>query len=349
MVARIEGLYYEPGSSRSSAAILLVGERGELEVRSAHSARSYPKSQYSIEPPLGSLDRVIHFADEARFETKDFEAFAKLERTADPRSALQLVDWLERSWKGAIASLVLLVVLSAVFLEWGVPLIAKRISDDMPQSWRRVMTDKSIEAMLDLGYLKPTALEEEDAERMRGLFQRALSLAGADAERFDYQLRLYQGGGAVGANAFAFPSGAVVATDQFIGLCETDEQAIAVFLHEIAHVERQHGIRALIQKTSVYFLFSVLLGDASSVITLAEGLPALLMDSRYSQKFEIESDTFAARALLAGGIAPEAMSEILVLLHRGAPDVPIADLISSHPSLRKRLENIQQTQLRPQE
>src|SRR5690606_34237301 len=163
-------------------------------------------------------------------ETSDAQAFAAFERASDTRSALRFVDWLERRWRTAFAAVALLALFSFAFLEWGVPLIAKRIADDVPQSWRRAMTDKSIDAMLRLEYLNPSQLEQEKADAFRAHFQRALELARADVGAFDYELRLYKGAFAVGANAFAFPSGVIIATDQFVALCESDEQAIAVFL-----------------------------------------------------------------------------------------------------------------------
>lgn len=146
----------------------------------------------------------------------------------------------------------------------------------------------------------------------------------------------------MGPNAFAFPSGKVVATVPFLELCNESEQQIAVFLHEIAHVERQHGIRSLIQRGGVFLVFSLLIGDASSVISLAEGLPALLMNSRYSQRFELESDLYSAEVLERAGIGAGAMKDALLKLHRGSPDMPIAELVSSHPGLGKRVKAIEE-------
>jgi len=100
------------------------------------------------------------------------------------------------------------------------------------------------------------------------------------------------------------------------------------------------GIRAVIQKGGVFLVFSLLIGDASSVLSLAEGLPALLLNSQYSQRFEMESDSYAADILIDSGIGTDPMREILMLLHRGISDDSAAALVSTHPSLWARIENL---------
>lgn len=342
MVERIEGFFYEPNSSRHGPATLMVGSSDGLELLYEGGSIAYPKGSYTFEPPLGSLKRVIHLASEsgaARFETSDHVSFKELESALNPGSYWGVVAWLEGHWRGTLASVLAVAFFAFAFLEWGIPTLAKKVASDMPQSWRRGMTEQSLEFMLDLDYVKESGLAAERVAEIEALFQRSLDLAKADRETFDYELRLYEGG-AIGANAFAFPSGVVVATDEFVALCENDDQLLAVFLHEIEHVEEQHGVRALLQRGGVFLVFSLLIGDASSVISLAEGLPALVLNSRYSQVFELESDSFAAEVLEESGVGAEAMEEILVLLHRGSPDVPLAEFLSTHPGLQDRLENI---------
>ena len=121
-------------------------------------------------------------------------------------------------------------------------------------------------------------------------FDRALNLASDSLNPdFDYELRIYESQ-AIGPKAFALPSGLIVATEAFIELCENEEQMAAVFLHEIAHVELQHGLRSLIQDTGVFLILSMVLGDLSSLGGMAASLPALAIESRYSQNFETEAD-----------------------------------------------------------
>ncbi len=346
MVGEVEGDFYELGSSRSVKATLALLPLEEFQLCFANERRSYPKGNYSVEPALGSLPRVVHFAVEAgdcRFETSDLAGFRELERGLSTGKLWTGIAWLEGHWKGTLASLALLAFICVGFFQWGLPAVARKVSRDMPQSWRVTMTKQSIESMEKYNYLGVSALDAEAQTRVQEIFRDSLKLAGIVDSPYDYELRIFAGK-AIGANAFAFPSGLVVATDEFIELCETDEQIQAVFLHEFAHVEAQHGIRSLVQRSGVFIVFSILVGDASSAISLAEGIPAMVMNSQYSQRFEMESDRFAAAILEEAGIGAKAMKDILILLHKDAPDVPIAAFLSSHPSLQERVDNLERIQ-----
>lgn len=346
MVGEVEGEFYEAGSSRSVPATLRLLAFEGFEISYADQRVSYQKGGYVLEPPLASLPRVVHFIHpdgDCRFETKDLIGFRQMDSSLTSGKGWAAVAWLEGHWKGTVASVALLAVFCVAFFLWGLPAIAWKVADDMPQSWRASMTDQSLRTMEKLEYVGESQLEADDKDRVQRIFDEALALANIEDSEFEYELRLFAGT-SVGANAFAFPSGVVVATDEFVDLCETDEQIRAVFLHEIAHVEQQHGIRALVQRGGVFIVFSILVGDASSAISLAEGIPALVMNSQYSQRFELESDTFAAETLEGEGLDSGAMEEILVRLHGGTRDVPIAAFLSSHPSLQERVDNLKRIQ-----
>lgn len=342
MVDRVEGRLFGEGSSRSEPATLVLHPQEVLEIRCASGSRLYTKAEYSVEPPLGSLDRVVHLKGgegESRFETPDRDAFRGVEKQLSSGKAWHVVAWMEDHWKGTLACLAGVAGFTLVFFIWVLPALAWRVAEDMPQSWRRAMTEQSIDMMQKMSVLSESGLSIDEHERVQEIFYEAIEVASARDEIFDYELRIFDGG-RMGANAFAFPSGLVVATDEFVKLCESNEQILAVFLHEITHVEQQHGIRSLVQQGGVFVVMSILVGDVSSAISLAEGLPALLMNSQYSQRFEMESDSFAATALEKAGIGAAPMKEVLILLHKDAPEVPLAAYLSTHPSLQERIANI---------
>ncbi len=194
--------------------------------------------------------------------------------------------------------------------------------------------------MKSFGQLTETGLSKEKLDLSQRAFKKALVLAGIENSEYSYQLANFSMHGV--PNAFALPSGKIVATDSFTEMCETEEQMVAVFLHEIAHVEKQHGIRSVVQRTGVVVIASIVLGDISAVANVTGALPALLIESQYSQRFEMESDTFAAEVLEDAGIGAAAMEEILILLHKDVLDVPVATFLSSHPSLQERVENLRE-------
>lgn len=332
-----KGILYRSGSSHAFDALAQVSERGSINLAVGKDSKQYSIIEYKIEPRLGKANRVIRFADGVRFETGDHEAIASVEALFPSSRILRFVDWMESRWPVALGSLVGVVVFVFAFFEYGMPLMAKYVAFEVPQSVRRTLSENGLKTIERYG-----SFEESYSMRMHELgeaaFERALDLV-ADSKNpeFYYELRIYASS-AIGPNAFALPSGLVVVTEAFIELCENEEQMVAVFLHEIAHVEQQHGLRSLIQDTGVFLMLSMVLGDLSSLGGLAASLPALAVESRYSQNFEMEADLYAGRTLEASGIGAEALKEILILLHSDLPDIDLVQFLGSHPGLEERLK-----------
>ena len=46
-------------------------------------------------------------------------------------------------------------------------------------------------------------------------------------------------------NAFAAPGGLILVTRGLLDCCQTEDELAAVLAHEIGHVEKQHGLRAI--------------------------------------------------------------------------------------------------------
>ena len=333
------GIVYRSGASESFEGSLGVDERGTISLEFQGDSFAYTRSEYEVEPRLGSSNRVIRFKDGVRFETSDLEAFAQCEKRLPQGGLLSVVDWMESRWPVALGSLVGIVVFSVAFLKFGVPAIAAYVASEVPQSIRVTLSNQSLQTIERYGSLEES-YSAKVHERANAAFERGLELLGdARSEIFDYELRIFKAPG-IGANAFALPSGLIVATEEFIDLCETEEQMVAVFLHEFAHVERQHGIRSLIQDAGVFIIISLAFGDLSSLGGMAASLPALAIESRYSRNFETEADLFAGRILEENGIGAEAMKEILILLHEGSPDIDFASFLATHPGLEERLNSL---------
>ena len=79
----------------------------------------------------------------------------------------------------------------------------------------------------------------------------------------------------------------------------TDDEMLAVFLHEVGHVEKRHGMRGLLAAAGVGLLFA-LAGDVSFVLSGG----AILLQFKYSRNNETESDCFASRELRRRNMSP---------------------------------------------
>ena len=67
--------------------------------------------------------------------------------------------------------------------------------------------------------------------------------------------------------------------------------------HEVGHVIHRHGLRTLIQKSSLAVLLVLVTGDVSTSSSIITALPAILIEAGYSQTMEREADTYALEYL----------------------------------------------------
>lgn len=114
----------------------------------------------------------------------------------------------------------------------------------------------------------------------------------------------------------------MVMTDQLITLSKNDTEVVAVLAHELGHVKQRHAFRQSLQGVLAGLILAAVTGDVSSV---ASGLPAALMQMKYSRAHEIEADVFALNAMQAACLPPKAFADILQRLQNQAQDVEYAD------------------------
>jgi len=157
---------------------------------------------------------------------------------------------------------------------------------------------------------------------------------------FTYRLEFRQGGG-LGANALALPSGAIVITDELVALAGDDMEIAAILAHEMTHVEKRHALRSLLQDAGVFLLISILVGDVTSVTSIAASLPTLLVKSGYSRRFESEADEAAGYWLIHKGWGTRPLQDILRRLAIHQKGLAGPSWLSTHPDTNRRIAHLQ--------
>ena len=251
-----------------------------------------PLAVCTLAPPLGKAGRVLKLPNGACCETNDVEAFTKLEAMSNKGRGLRFVHRLESHWQLALGCLVGLFVSVGAFTVYGVPFLATQAAYATPLEVAEVMSNKSFD-LLDKEVFESSEL---DAERIANLQTQFKTLTAELGTQPNYEL-VFRRGGFIGANAFALPSGLIVVTDELVELAQSDREILSVLAHEVAHVEKRHGLRSLYQGAGVFLIVSVLVGDVASVTSIAASLPAILIESGYSRAFEREADEVAGRYL----------------------------------------------------
>jgi len=124
-------------------------------------------------------------------------------------------------------------------------------------------------------------------------------------------------------NAFAAPGGLILVTRGLLKCCDTEDELAAVLAHEIGHVEKQHGLRAIktgrlgsALSTLAVESVKTLGGEQLAEVTKAfdesiNDITGTLMNSGYSRRLEFEADGCAVDILRKAGYQPGALVSML--------------------------------------
>jgi predicted Zn-dependent protease len=138
-------------------------------------------------------------------------------------------------------------------------------------------------------------------------------------------------------NAFALPGGEVfVLTGLLERVGDDDSMLRGVLAHELGHAVRRHGLRSLARSAATSVAIGWLLGNVDEMgRTLVAGASELEGLS-YSRVMETEADQFAVELLTRAGRDPAGLARFLESLEQ----VPVPELLSTHPDPRARAEAI---------
>lgn len=154
-------------------------------------------------------------------------------------------------------------------------------------------------------------------------------------------------------NAWALPGGKISINRGLLVRLKNESELAAVLGHEIVHAAAKHGAKS--QTRGIGLQLGVL---TASVIGAREGygqqaqllssVGAQIVNSRYGQGAELESDLFGMNYMAKAGYNPlgaVGLQRTFVQLSKGQPSDPISRLFASHPPSEKRVkENIKTAQ-----
>lgn len=336
----IRARFYDGRTSGARQVDLqITGSAGAacLVIRSSEANTAVPLTNVSIGGRVGDTHRLLELADGGSLEVLDNEDFDRSLQAAGSRAAETSIRRFEGRWQFAALALVVLVAGSAGFLRYGAPALSARAIRFIPTS---VDTAIGVDGLriLDEATLKPTALTAARQAQLQRLFAEVAAGASADAGRYHLELRK---GGAIGANAFALPSGIVVLTDELDHLVKNDDELRGVFAHEVGHLVKRHAMRLLLQSSATALLLAGIFGDVSGASTLVTTVPTVLVHASYSRDFEREADEFAFRWMSQHDVDPARLGDLLSRLVETRGGGEEAGFLASHPSLRERVKAAQ--------
>lgn len=329
----VEGEYFKPGTSLGVPASLKA-QGHSFSLVLANSSRFIDLDTLVISQRLANVPRYLCFPDGSMFTSLQNEQLDNALRSSGilPRSTW--IDYFESGWRWTLLALIVIPVFLVLLFTIGMPLVAGHIATLVPETVKQELDAGAIEFLDELVF-KPSSLT---TERMKALEER-FSRASRFYPNQNKQV-LFRDGGAIGANAFAFPGGTIVFTDQLVNLAENDGELLAIYAHEIGHVVNNHSMRNLLQSAGVTFVLGWMLGDLTFITDVVlVGVPVLLQKMSYSRGFEREADQFAMLILDASGYSRSCFADIIERLSTQlSPELNSeTSYISSHPAPGQRV------------
>jgi Zn-dependent protease with chaperone function len=343
--------YFDGIKASHSPVLVRVAEHAkQISFEVNGEKLTFNLAEIEVQAKLGSTKRLIDLPNGGRLEAADI---SELEAIMPSKSSTfwRGLHYLENHLGWVMVAMVATVFAGWMFLQFGVPKMAEYVAAATPPSMETKIGEQVL-AGLDsqVGYFAPSKAEEK---RKASVIAELNKLCAALKTCPQYRLE-FRDGGAIGANAFALPGGIMVMTDQLIELSKNDTEVVAVLAHELGHVKQRHAFRQSIQGVLAGLILAAITGDVSSV---ASGLPAALMQMKYSREHETEADTFALKALQTACLPPKAFADILQRLQsQGMDDEPadetkkpppktqpnkpdpVSEILASHPDTQARIQ-----------
>ncbi|HEY3308254.1 MAG TPA: M48 family metallopeptidase [Desulfuromonadaceae bacterium] len=329
-------------STRRDVVFTLDGE--QVTIRGEGVELAYPLAALTIPPGVGSVRRTVRLPDGGVCELEDAELLAALEKPGGGTNAGRLLHRWEKSLPLALAAVALTTLVVLLFLRYGVPSLARRAALALPTATENTLGRESL-ATLDRILMKPSTIKKERRAELTTLFRR---VAGPGADAAGYRLE-FRSCPAIGANAFALPSGIVIITDDLVELAKNDDEIAAILAHELGHVRGRHILRHVLQSSVAGLVVATLTGDLVSITSLAATLPTVLVDASFSREFEREADDAALAWMKSAGVTSRRYAEILGRLQAqldvrrgesaGNKD-PGRNYLSTHPETGERIRRI---------
>ncbi len=335
--------YFDGHSARARSVLVqaLPAPESVIVFESEGRHYRYAFSEIHLQAKLGATRRLVDLPDGSRLEANQLN---ELEAAMQSRRNIfwGAVHYLENHMGWVMVALIGTVLAGWMFLQFGVPRLAEYVAQATPPNVERKLGEQVLEGFdHKMGYLSPSKIAPQKQNEVRlamtGLCTR---IGGCPNYRLEFR-----DGGMIGPNAFALPGGIMVVTDDLIKLSKNDTEVVAVLAHEMGHVKGRHAFRQSIQGALAGLVLAAVTGDVSS---MASGLPAAVLQMRYSRALETEADEFAMQSLQKACLPPKAFADILLRLTQ-APvtkdnkkqaqrQEPITDILSTHPDTLDRIK-----------
>ncbi len=334
----VSGEYFD-GKTSARHYASLEQDHGVFKLTWENGEQRIHISNLTFSSRLSNVPRSIRLNTGELFLTNDNEGVDELLRSNGEDLTLTLAHKLESFVPMVVISWLGVVAIAVWFYTFALPDIVATAAQATPPEWEEKFAENVLEQIETQGLFHTpdwTADEKQEAERVIHMLEgyaldsslRSVRIMDSDFFR---------------ANALALPGGHIFLTRELIELVESDEQLVAIFLHELGHVTEQHALRMTLQNSILALVIVAVTGDVTSTTDLVVTLPSLLLTLNYSRDFETGADQYAIDRMRELGIDRSHLARALELLSQQSDGSGYSSskYLSTHPITADRIANIQ--------
>lgn len=254
----------------------------------------------------------------------------------------QLLPSLKRQQRGetgqqlriiAVATGALLSVIGAYVV--GVPLLANRIVPLVPPQWEAELGETAldqIKSMVGRGGVVELCDSNPNSLANRAIDSFAKDVLAGTGSPFTPEIKVVRSDI---PNAFALPGGRSYYFSALLAQTQSPDEFAGVMAHELGHVLHRHGLEGLISSSATGLLVGFVLGDMTG-LSVAGGLGAAMIDTRFSRDAERQADAFAGATAERLGFDPTALATLLERVAADDDTGRMLRIFSSHPLTDER-------------
>ena len=153
------------------------------------------------------------------------------------------------------------------------------------------------------------------------------------ADAFNWELKIINDSV---LNAFCLPGGKIYVYTGLIHYLDNEAQLAGVMGHEIAHADKRHAIDGMAKQLGLSALISLVFGDGSSIINIAQNLVGL----KFSRDNEAQADEYAVKYIYETKYDASEANGFFEKLEKEKDNSEIAEIISTHPAPENRKANM---------
>jgi predicted Zn-dependent protease len=234
------------------------------------------------------------------------------------------------------------LALVSVVVAWiyGVPLLARNLVATVPPAWEEQLGESAVVQIEAL--IKEQGGFEVCDPNPNSLANRAIARFAAQAVEgtgtpFAPDIKVIR---SAVPNAFALPGGHSFYFSALLEQTNTPDEFAGVMAHELGHVVHRHGMEQLISTSATGLLIGFILGDMTG-LSVAGGIGAALVDSRFSREAEREADRFAADVARRMNFQAAGLVDLLERVSGDNDMSKALALLSTHPLTSERRANLE--------